>query len=67
MQLRQQQKAENLQEKDTAEVLSVLGTDGNEVLLQKARDLLKQVIVKSCGSAYIMLIGIEAQASLLVI
>ena len=55
-------KAENLQERDTAEVLSVLGADGNEVLLQKARDLLKQVIVKSCGSAYIMLIGIEAQA-----
>ena len=55
-------KAENLQERDTAEVLSMLGADGGEVLLQKTRDLLKQVIVKSCGSAYIMLIGIEAQA-----
>ena len=55
-------KAEDLQERDTAEVLSVLGMDGNEVQLQKTRDLLKQVVVKSYDSTYFMLIGIEAQA-----
>lgn len=55
-------KAEELQERDTAEILSVLGTEGNEVQLQRTRDLLKQVVIKSCGNTYIMLIGIEAQA-----
>ena len=55
-------RAEDLQERDTTEVLSVLGTEGKDIQLQKTRDLLKQVVVKSCGSAYIMLVGIEAQA-----
>ena len=57
-------KAGDLQEKDAAEVLSVLGKSGKEFQVQKARDLLKQVVVKSCGSAYIMLIGLEAQADI---
>lgn len=55
-------KPENPQERDTAEILSVLGTDEKEILLQKARDLLKQAVVKIYGSAYIMLVGAEAQA-----
>ena len=57
-------KAGDLQEKDAAEVLPVLGKSGKEFQVQKARDLLKQVVVKSCGSAYIMLIGLEAQADI---
>lgn len=55
-------RAEDLKERDSAEVLSVLGSEGKELQIQKLRDLLKQVVVKSYGSAYIMLVGIEAQA-----
>lgn len=55
-------KPEDLQERNPAEILSVLGADEKEILLQKARDLLKQAVVKSYGSAYIMLVGVEAQA-----
>ena len=52
-------KAENLQEKDSTEVLSVLGTDEKEIQFQKWRDILKQAVVKSYGNMYFMLVGIE--------
>ena len=54
-------KAENLQEKDSTEVLSVLGTDEKEIQFQKWRDILKQAVVKSYGNMYFMLVGIEHQ------
>ena len=57
-------RAEDLEEKDTAEVLSVFGTDKKEVQLQRWRDLLKSVVVKSIGSAYVVLIGVENQSDI---
>ena len=42
-------RAEDLEEKDTTEVLSVFGTDEKEIQFQRWRDILKQVVVKSYG------------------
>ncbi len=57
-------KAENLEEKDTTEVLSILGTDEKEIQFQKWRDILKQVVIKAYGHTYFMLIGIEHQSDI---
>ena len=39
-------------------------TDKKEVQLQRWRDLLKSVVVKSIGSAYVVLIGVENQSDI---
>ena len=57
-------RADRLQEKDTTEVLSVLGMDEKEIQFQKWRDILKQVVVKSYGDVYFMLVGIEHQSEI---
>ncbi|MDY5102256.1 MAG: hypothetical protein SPE81_04045 [Agathobacter sp.] len=57
-------RAEDLEEKDTTEVLSMFGTDKKEFQLQRWRDLLKSVVVKSIGSAYVVLIGVENQSDI---
>ena len=56
--------ADRLQEKDTTEVLSVLGADEKEIQFQRWRDILKQVVVKSYGDVYFMLVGIENQSEI---
>ena len=57
-------RADRLQEKDTTEVLSVFGMDEKEIQFQKWRDILKQVVVKSYGDVYFMLVGIEHQSEI---
>ena len=57
-------RAENLEEKDTTEVLSVFGTDEKEIQFQRWRDILKQVVVKSYGDVYFMLVGLEHQSEI---
>lgn len=57
-------KAENLEEKDTTEVLSVFGTDKKEIQLQRWRDIFKSVVIKSIGSAYVVLVGVENQSDI---
>lgn len=57
-------KAENLEERDTTEVLSVFGVDEKEIHIQRWRDILKQVVVKSYGDVYFMLAGVENQADI---
>ena len=44
--------------------MSVFGTDKKEFQLQRWRDLLKSVVVKSIGSAYVVLIGVENQSDI---
>lgn len=57
-------RAEDLEEKDTTEVLSVFGTDEKEIQFQRWRDILKQVVVKSYGDVYFMLVGLEHQSEI---
>lgn len=54
-------KAEELQEMDTTEVLSVFGTDRKEQHVQRWRDVLKQAVVRLYGRVYFMIIGAEHQ------
>ena len=54
-------KAEELQEMDTTEVLSVFGTDRKEKHVQRWRDVLKQAVVRLYGRVYFMIIGAEHQ------
>lgn len=56
-------RADSLQERDTAEVLSVLGVDGKEVdFQQRWRDLLKSAVIRQANHVYIVLIGTENQS-----
>ena len=57
-------RAEELQERDTTEVLSVFGIDEKEIQFQKWRDILKHVVIKSYGDVYFMLVGIENQSEI---
>ena len=50
-----------LVEKDTTEVLSIFGIDQKQIILQKWRDILKNVTIKYTGGMYVVLIGIENQ------
>ena len=52
---------EDLQERDSTEVLTVLGIDEKETHLQKWRDLLKSAVIKSTKNAFYVLVGVENQ------
>lgn len=57
--------AEDLEERDSTEVLSILGVDGKtKEFQQKWRDLLKSAVVRYTGGAYIVLIGLENQTKI---
>lgn len=45
-------KADQLTEKDSTEVLSVLGADPKQIYLQKWRDILKNAVVKTDNYGY---------------
>lgn len=51
----------SLVEKDTTQVLSVFGIDKKQLVLQKWRDILKNVTIKYADDMYLVLIGIENQ------
>lgn len=56
---------ESLQERDSTEVLSVLGTDGKEVgSQQRWRDLLKSAVIRQAGDVCIVLLGVENQSEI---
>lgn len=57
-------KADQLTEKDSTEVLSVLGADPKQIYLQKWRDILKNVVVKTDNNVCFVLFGVEAQANI---
>lgn len=52
---------EDLQERDSTEILSILGLDDKEIQAQKWRDLLKSAVIKSTQSVFYVLIGVENQ------
>lgn len=52
---------EDLQERDSAEILSILGIDEKEIQKQKWRDLLKSAVIKSTPNAFFVLLGVENQ------
>ena len=57
--------AESLEERDSTEVLSVLGADGREVSFQQRwRDLLKSAVIRQAENVYIVLIGTEHQSEI---
>ena len=51
----------SLVEKDTTQVLSVFGIDKKQLVLQKWRDILKNVTIKYADDMYLVLIGIGNQ------
>lgn len=55
---------EDLEERDTAEVLSLYGRNKREMQKQKWRDLLKYAIIKATGTAVFVLLGIENQGDI---
>lgn len=57
-------KAETLVERDSTEVLSVLGSDDKEIQFQKWRDLLKSTVIKRNKDVVFVLIGIENQSDI---
>ena len=57
-------KPSDLQEKDTASVLSLYGIDKKEVQKQRWRDLLKSAIIKSSEYGIFVLMGIENQSDI---
>ena len=57
-------KPSDLQEKDTATVLSLYGIDKKEVQKQRWRDLLKSAIIKSSEYGIFVLMGIENQSDI---
>lgn len=57
-------KSDQLEEKDSTEVLSVFGTDKKEIQQQRWRDLLKSTIIKTSTDMTIVLIGIENQSDI---
>ena len=56
---KQKVKAEELLEQDTTEVITIQELDAKEDYVQKWRDLLKKVVVKTDRSVSYVLIGIE--------
>ena len=52
---------EDLQERDSTEILSVFGLDEKEIQMQKWRDLLKSAVIKSTKNAFYVLLGVENQ------
>ena len=52
---------EDLQERDSTEILSILGVNEKEIQTQKWRDLLKSAIIKSTESVFYVLLGVENQ------
>ena len=52
---------EDLQERDSTEILSVFGLDEKEIQMQKWRDLLKSAVIKSTENAFYVLLGVENQ------
>lgn len=57
-------KPNDLQEKDTASVLSLYGIDKKEVQKQKWRDILKSAIIKLSKHGIFILLGIENQSDI---
>ena len=58
-------RAESLQERDSTEVLAVLGADGKEISFQQRwRDLLKSAVIKQAENVYFVLIGAENQSEI---
>ena len=57
-------KPNDLQEKDTASVLSLYGIDKKEVQKQRWRDILKSAIIKSSEYGIFVLMGIENQSDI---
>ena len=57
-------KPEDLQEKDTTEVISLYGIDGKEMQKQKWRDLLKSAIIKKTEGIIYVLLGAENQSDI---
>ena len=57
--------AQDLTEKDSTEILSILGIDTHEIhYQQKWRDLLKGAIIKSTPQAVYVMIGVENQSDI---
>ncbi len=61
---RQVIKPGDLEEKDTAEVISLYGLDGRETQKQRWRDLLKRAIIKATETAVFVILGIENQSDI---
>ena len=61
---RQVIKPEDLEERDTTEVLSLYGRDRKEMQKQRWRDLLKHAIIKATKTAVFVLLGIENQSDI---
>lgn len=57
-------KPEDLQEKDTTEVISIYGIDGKEMQKQRWRDLLKSAIIKKTEDIIYILLGAENQSDI---
>lgn len=55
---------EQLQERDTQELLTLYGADGKETTKEKWRDLLKRAIIKTTGNTLLVLLGIENQSEI---
>lgn len=61
---RQVIRPEDLEERDTTEVLSLYGRNKKEIQKQKWRDLLKHAIIKATKTAVFVLLGIENQSDI---
>lgn len=61
---RQVIRPEDLEERDTAEVLSLYGRNQKEIQKQKWRDLLKHAIIKATKTTVFVLLGIENQSDI---
>ena len=57
-------KPDSLEEKDSTEVLSIFGTNPEQIHIQKWRDILKNIIIKTDNKVCFALIGIESQANI---
>jgi len=61
---RQVIRPEDLEERDTTEVLSLYGRNKKEIQKQKWRDLLKHAIIKATKTTVFVLLGIENQGEI---
>ncbi len=61
---RQAIRPEDLEERDTTEVLSLYGRNKKEIQKQKWRDLLKHAIIKATKTTVFVLLGIENQGEI---
>jgi len=55
---------DDLQERDTTELLDVFGVDKKQIQTQRWRDLLKSAIIKSTQHAFYILLGLENQTEI---